>query len=216
MDFRPKNLIFDFDGVLVDSEFLASQAEVKIKTKHGLKITLEEQIQKFTGCSITHPDVLEELKRLPADFMDQVDAYLKNLYIAELKPIVGVTETLEKLTLPKAVASMSLRDSLHWKLKHTRLEKYFHMDHLFSGDMVKNPKPAPDIYRLVLKNLNWKSDQTLVIEDSEHGTRAAKSAGLRVCGFLGGKHILPGHDQKLKRAGADFLISEMKQLLERV
>lgn len=213
---RSKYVIFDCDGVLVDSEILASRAEVEVKTELGFPITLEEQILKFTGCAVSHPDIQAELRRLPADFKRLADERCMQIYAAELKEIAGVKHVLERLRTPKAIASGSDPDSLEAKLKMTGLHGFFEERAIFHGLTVNVSKPEPDIFLNAMKTLGWKSDDCLIVEDSEPGVVAGKAAGAVVCAFIGGGHIYPGHAEKLMKAGADYLISDMRNLLRLV
>jgi beta-phosphoglucomutase-like phosphatase (HAD superfamily) len=210
---RTKYIIFDCDGVLIDSEILANRVEVEVKTKLGFPISLEEQITKFMGCGLTHPRVRAELARLPSHYSEMVDTRCKEVYIDQLKPISGVFETLGMIELPKCVASSSEPDSLDFKLNLTSLKSFFPANAIFHGRLVKKPKPEPDLFLHAIEKMGWTAEHCLVVEDSEHGVKAGRAAGLTVCGFLGGAHVLPGHADRLLSAGAHYLISDMRYLL---
>jgi HAD superfamily hydrolase (TIGR01509 family) len=209
------SIIFDCDGVLVDSEIIANRIEVEVKTKLGFTITLEEQIRTFTGLAKSHPVMQAELKRLPANYWEVVDDRYKIAYRNELKAIKGVPETLERLRLPKCVASSSEPEWLAFKLSHTKISHHFG-DSVFSTKLVKRSKPAPDLFLFVLEKMGWESSSTVVVEDSVIGVEAAKAAGLQVWGFTGGSHIYPGHEERLLKAGADRIIARFERLLEMV
>lgn len=204
-------VIFDCDGVLIDSEVLANQVEVDIKTELGFPISLEDQCVKFTGMGKSHPELQKEFTRLPADFRQQVDDRVLEVYKKELKAIKGTKETLQTLQMPKCVASSSEADWLDLKLQLTGLKDFF-PNAIFHGDLVERCKPEPDLFLFALKSMGWAAEKTLVIEDSVHGVRAGRAAGLTVCGFLGGAHIYPGHGERLRAAGADFLISDLREM----
>ena len=207
----PKYIIFDCDGVLIDSEILANRVEAEIKNELGFPITLEQQIKKFVGMGMNHPDMQAELKRLPANYLDLVDGKMKQVYKNELQPIAGTISALEALNIPKCVASSSEPDWLDTKLSITNLKKYFG-DAVFHGKLVSKCKPEPDLFLFALKKLGWSAADCLVVEDSVYGVRAGRAAKLQVCGFLGGAHVLPGHSERLIEAGADYLISDLKDL----
>ena len=208
---KPKYIIFDCDGVLIDSEILANRVEAETKTELGFPITIEEQIKKFVGMGISHPGMQEELKRLPPHYLDLVDQKMKQVYKSELQAISGTVNALESLNIPKCVASSSEPEWLDIKLSLTNLKKYFG-DSIFHGKLVSKCKPEPDLFLFVLKKMEWSASDCLVVEDSVYGVQAGRAAGLRVCGFLGGAHILPGHSERLTKAGADYLISDLKDL----
>lgn len=208
---KPKYVIFDCDGVLVDSEFLANRVEAEFKTELGFPITVEEQIRKFTGFAANHPLVKEELSRLPANYLETVDKRIYKTYERELKAIPGVHDVLQELPHPKCVASNSDLGSMVYKLSLTNLLGHFPKS-LFSCQMVRHAKPAPDLFLFAAKTQQWQVQDCVVIEDSEAGVMAAQAAGMLVLGFLGGKHILPGQDQKLKSLGAVQVFSDMREL----
>lgn len=206
-----KHIVFDCDGVLIDSEILANRLEVEIKAELGFPITLEEQLHKFVGMGHSHPDLQSELKRLPAHYWRLVDERVRPIYHKELKAIPGTVEFLDRLHLPKCVASSSGPDWLDLKLSLTDLKKYFG-GAIFHGELVTRSKPEPDLFLFALKELDWRAEDCLVIEDSVHGVGAGRAAGMTVCGFLGGSHVIPGHAERLLHAGADFLISDLREL----
>ena len=186
----PKFVIFDCDGVLIDSEYLANRVEAELKTELGFPITFEEQVRKFVGMSHSHPDSIAELKRLPPHFSALVDERIVEVYKRELKSIRGTLEVMESLKLPKCVASMSEPDWLDMKLEMTNLKSFF-SNAIFHGRDVEKAKPEPDLFLYAMKQMGWKAEEGLVIEDSIHGVRAGRAAGLTVCGFLGGAHNFP-------------------------
>ncbi len=206
-------IIFDCDGVLINSEIIANRIEVEVKTEMGFPISLNQQLTQFVGLGMSHPLVIEELKRLPADYLESVEARVLAAYKKDLKPIAGVVETLKQIKLPMCIASSSETDSLRFKLELTSLKSFFN-DFLFTGTMVKNCKPAPDLYLLALEKMKWNPETCLVIEDSLAGVTSAKAAGLYTCGFVGGEHLLPGHADQLKKLGADHIVTEFKDLLK--
>ena len=208
---RPKYIIFDCDGVLIDSEILANRVEAETKNELGFPITLEEQIKKFVGMGISHPDMQAELKRLPSHYLDAVDQKMKQVYKNELQAIAGTVSALESLNIPKCVASSSEPEWLDFKLSLTDLKKYF-SNSIFHGKLVSKCKPEPDLFLFVLKQLGWTASDCLVVEDSVYGVQAGRAAGLSVCGFLGGAHVRPGHSDRLLEAGADYLVSDLKDI----
>lgn len=209
---KPKYVIFDCDGVLVDSEILANRVEAEIKTALGFPTTTEEQIRKFVGFGTNHPDIKKEIKKLPSNYLEMVDEKLEKVYENELLAIDGINETLELLQTPKCVASSSELEWIEKKLSLVQLSHHF-TESLFSGHMVQNGKPAPDLFLFAAEKMGWNPAECLVVEDSEAGVRAGKAAGMTVCGFMGGQHIYPGHAEKLLKLGADLVISDIRKLL---
>lgn len=210
-----ETIIFDCDGVLINSEIIANRVEVEVKNELGFPILLNEQLNRFVGLGMSHPLVIEELQRLPADYINIVEERVLTAYKNELKPIEGVVEVLRQIKLPMCIASSSETDSLKFKLELTGLKPFF-KDFLFTGTMVKNCKPAPDLYLLALEKMNWDPKTCLVVEDSLAGVTSAKAAGLFVCGFVGGEHLLPGHAEQLKKLGADQIVSDFRDILKLV
>ena len=209
---KPKAVIFDCDGVLIDSEIIANRIEVEVKCELGFPTTLEEQLKKFVGHGATSSVVLDEIKRLPAHFETLVDERCQIAYKNELKPIAGVLEVLNTLKLPKCVASSSRTQWLDLKLEITGLKSFFN-NAIFSGDTVEKCKPEPDLFLHAMKTMGWSREDCLVIEDSVAGVTAGKAAGIVVCGFVGGAHIYPGHAERLLAAGADYIVSDIRSIL---
>ena len=208
---KPKYVIFDCDGVLVDSEFLANTVEAEVKTELGFPTSAEEQIKKFVGMGTNHPLLRAEIASLPSHYLRLVDERLMPRFERDLRAIPGVAEVLESLALPKCVASSSELTWIERKLEITGLRGF--LPDLFSGHMVANGKPAPDLFLFAAAQMGWDPAECLVVEDSVAGVKAAHAAGMRVCGFLGGSHVFPGHAETLISAGADILISDIRNLM---
>lgn len=209
---KPKYVIFDCDGVLVDSEILANRVEAEVKTDLGFPTTTEEQVRKFAGLSMKCPAILEEIARLPANYLEMVDEKLAGVFERELQPTRGIVEALHALRLPRCVASNSAPDWIARKLALTGIRGFFG-DALYSGHQVKRGKPAPDLFLHAAERQGWAVEDCLVVEDSFSGVTAGKAAGMKVCAFVGGLHIFPGHVERLIEAGADYVISDMRRLL---
>lgn len=207
-------VIFDCDGVLIDSEVLANRANVEWLSRLGVSLTLEDYIQQFAGLSRR-----EELEVLARDygvvFPDSYEAallqYQRELFDRELRPIAGVKDLLKQLALPKAVASGSSPERLEHTLKLTGLWPAF-APHIYSTALVAKGKPAPDIFLYTAKKLSVAPERCLVIEDSVPGVQAAVAAGMTVVGFTGGSHIRAGHGQKLLSCGACGVVDTMPAL----
>lgn len=208
-------LIFDCDGVLVDSEILSNRAGVELLNELGLSITLEDHIHRFVGKSAQDVEkVLESLLGcpLPEDYGAQKIQRTADLFDAELQAIPGIRQALEQLSGPRCVASGSHRSRIDQSLRLTGLSGFF--EHIFSIEQVQKGKPAPDLFLLAARTLGHAPEQCLVIEDSVSGVQAACAAGMRVLGFTGGSHCAPDHGQQLLEAGAQRVFQDMADLPE--
>ena len=206
-------LIFDCDGVLVDSEILSNRAGVELLAELGLEISLEDHIDRFVGRSAA--DVEKELtallgRPLPENYSQLKIQRTAELFERELQAITGIHEALENLPGPRCVASGSHLTRIQQSLRLTGLTPYF--EHIFSIDQVKRGKPAPDLFLLAAETLGYAPSDCLVIEDSMTGVQAAKSAGMRVLGFTGGSHCNDTHAQALLDAGAAQVFEDMRGL----
>ncbi len=208
---KAKFVVFDCDGVLVDSEIIANRLEAEVKTQLGFPTTTEEQIRKFVGMGVNSEAVQDEIRRLPSHYLETVDAKIHEAFKTELLAIAGVRDTLAKIPNPKCVASSSHPFWLRHKLEVTQIDHFFR-DAVFSGHEVKHGKPAPDLFLYAAQKMGWDPKDCVVIEDSVAGVLAGKEAGMNVCGFLGGSHILDGHSEQLLEAGADHLLSEFAEI----
>jgi HAD superfamily hydrolase (TIGR01509 family) len=212
-----RHLIFDCDGVLIDSEVIAARVAVSLKAELGFPITLEEQLNKFVGLGPSSSVVKEELARMPTVYPGLVRERLWEAFRKNLKPMPGIVEVLEslaRLDLPTCVASSSSFERLEYTLGLTGLWKYFE-GRVFSGTQVPRGKPSPDLFLFAARHLQWKPENCLVVEDSVPGVLAARAAGMRVCGFVGGSHLKEDSlaaGQRLKEAGAESVISSLDTL----
>lgn len=213
----PINLvIFDCDGVLVDSEPLANQVLAEYLTEIGLPTTAEQTVQRFVGLSFPsiRKDILEENGiTLPADFETEVLRRDTIAFQSELKAINGIHQALRDLHLPHCVASSGTHGKIRNSLTLTELLSFFG-EAIYSADDVMNGKPAPDLFLHAAAGMNTNPKNTIVIEDSLAGVEAGVAAGMRVFGFLGGGHILDGHGDKLMSAGAERVFEQMCDLGE--
>ena len=204
-------ILFDCDGVLVDSEILANRVIAELKTELGHPTTVEEQIRRFVGLSVHSEVVLEEAKKFPPNFRDLVRDRTRLTYERELRAIDGVAEALTMIETQVCVVSNSLPESLEAKLRRLELLQYFG-DRVFGVAPPLKPKPAPDLMLHAAWALRAKPERCLVIEDSVIGVTAARNAGMRVFGFLGGGHILPETGERLLAAGASRVFKSMQEL----
>ncbi|MCX6059299.1 MAG: HAD-IA family hydrolase [Chloroflexi bacterium] len=208
-------VIFDCDGVLVESEPLATRVFVQILAEHGFKVNYEEYLRKFSGAVIYQrlEAAAQELKWTPpANFMSIFDERLSVLTEKELKSVPGIHALLKSLSVPACVASNGSRDEIVLRLKIAELTDYFGKA-IFSGLEMPHPKPAPDVFLAAAEAFKAAPDRCIVIEDSVLGTTAAIRAGMRVYG-----HAAFTSSASLKATGAipfDNMM-ELKSLLSDV
>jgi len=210
-------VIFDCDGVLVDSEYLTSKIGAELITKAGYEIAPEMLNENYAGYIFL--DILKDIEQksgipLSANLIDQMYQQFNERMADELLAIDGVRTTIEKLNRPYCVCSNSNYQSIKKMLTHVGLFDLFE-GKIFSAPEVgtKKPKPAPDVYLFAAQKMHASPENTVVIEDSVPGVRGASSAHMRVIGFTGGLHTYPGHADALTEAGAETVISRNSQLV---
>lgn len=211
---RPQLVIFDSDGVLVDSEPISARVLAEVATEYGIPLTAASAIERFTGISLRR--VLELLaadhgRPLPADFRQRLKERDYAAYRAELRPVPGVREVLAALSLPRCVASSGSFEKLAVTLGITGLEPLF-TPHIFSASQVAAGKPAPDLFLFAADRMRATPAACVVVEDSVAGIVAARAAGMRPLGFAGGGHAGPGYAAMLAEAGADQVFEDMRSL----
>ncbi|MGL4610404.1 MAG: HAD family hydrolase [Trueperaceae bacterium] len=214
LNFKPELIIFDCDGVLIDSEVIANRVNVEVLSGLGVEFTLEEYMERFVGVSLRDEVVeIERLRnvKLPDDYEARLMSYKNKIFDAELKAIEGIVEFVTSIQTLKAVASGSSPERLEHTLKVTHLWELF-APHIYSTTLVPKSKPAPDIFLYTAEKFKVMPEKCLVIEDSTLGVRAGVAAGMTVLGFTGGSHIKNGHAEKLVELGATKVFSNMKDL----
>ncbi len=211
-------VIFDCDGVLVDSEILAIRFGLRAVKALGLSYDEDEYIHRFLGITMeAYYKKLDDAHRdahgtpIPDGFFETLLRDSKKEMDASLVAVGGTHDAIRSTSTPVAVASSSGLERLHFKLRKTELEEFFG-PHIYSGEQVKNGKPAPDLYLHAAEQLGIPSKSCVAIEDSVHGVTSAKAADMTVIGFTGGGHCRPGHDAYLSDAGADVVIGHMDDL----
>jgi HAD superfamily hydrolase (TIGR01509 family) len=214
-DARLPALIFDCDGVLVDSEYLASRVEAELLAELGLALTIEEVHDLFLGKTVD--GVLDEIARLTGKRPSSVFTYnwafaTARTFKAELAPVPFVRTALEELRRRghgMAVASQSPLARVRFSLEATGLAEFFG-DHIYVTSMVPRPKPAPDIYLHAAHALATPPADCIVIEDSPAGAASARNAGFRVIGYA------PGDTVPAMRGAGATVIHSMDELLGRI
>jgi HAD superfamily hydrolase (TIGR01509 family) len=201
---HPQLIIFDCDGVLVDSEPLAALAYERVYEKHGMSGITGEVIGQCVG--MKQADIIVRIKELtghqfPAHADGDIWAETKRLFSEQLAPTRGLVAFLQHLSARRCVASSSSLERIHHSLDVTGLAPYFG-DAIFSSSMVKRGKPAPDIFLHAASLMGAEPKDCVVIEDSPFGVEGAVAAGMKAIGYIGGGHIFPGHAEKLLARGA--------------
>lgn len=208
-----KQIIFDCDGVLVDTEIVSAKVAVDFFKKHKIDLTIDEYLQKYTGNTYSST----VCKLLPGASDDQVQQWVNECETTtyeQLEIIEGMPELVKSLTLPVAVVSNShlwqvKKALLTTKLNHT-------VTNFFSSEMVEKPKPAPDVYLLAAEKTGARPDECLVVEDSISGATAAIAAGMSVIGFAGGSHITASHKKRMRQLNIASLVDNPKELAEEI
>jgi HAD superfamily hydrolase (TIGR01509 family) len=207
-------IIFDCDGVLVDSEVISCRAHASVLTRHGYPITPEQVLTRFLGVSDREARqmVEDEIgRKLPNDLEAQIKSATLQFYAGELQPIKHVAATIAAIDLPKCVASSGTPEKIRHGLDCAGLYDQL-APHIFSATQVARGKPAPDLFLFAAEQMNTAPENCLVIEDSVPGVTGARAAGMAVLGFHGGSHCPPGHGEKLRQAGAGLIFDDMRQL----
>jgi HAD superfamily hydrolase (TIGR01509 family) len=214
---RPPLVIFDCDGVLVDSELIGARELAAALAEIGYPLTARQVMDRFTG--IRMPSILAEVEAaigrpLPSDFEQQIRARDFAAFEAELKPVAGVPEALATLAdagQPRCVASSGAPEKINFNLSLTGL-LYFFGTHLFSAHQVKHGKPAPDLFLFAAAQMGFAPADCIVIEDSLAGVTGAAAAGMTVWGFCGASHCRAGDGERLREAGASVIFDRMADL----
>ncbi len=207
-------VIFDCDGVLVDSEVISCRAHAEALTRHGYPITAEQVLQRFLGVSDREARLAIETemgRSLPADFEIQMKQTALQLYADHLHLIPHVAETVAAIDLPKCVASSGTPEKIRHGLTCAGLYDQL-APHIFSAVQVKRGKPAPDLFVFAAERMGAAPERCIVIEDSVPGVTGARAAGMTVFGFHGGSHCTPAHAALLRQAGAIATFDDMRRL----
>jgi HAD superfamily hydrolase (TIGR01509 family) len=207
-------IIFDCDGVLVDSEVISCRAHADVLSRHGYPITAEQVFDRFLGRSTrqANQEIEAELGRsLPADFHGHLQDELFRSFRDKLEAMPHIQEALAAITQPVCVASSGSQDRMRVSLGRTGLYDRF-APNIFSAAQVERGKPAPDLFLFAAAHMNTAPMRCLVIEDSIPGIAGALAADMTVLGFHGGSHCRPGYGDALRAAGAFRIFDDMRQL----
>ena len=212
-------VIFDCDGVLVDSERLSIRVDMVYLERLGWPMTEAEIVERFVGRSDADMRATIEAQLggpIPADIDEEFETLYRETLERELEPVEGVAavlETLEREGVPVCVASSGTHAKIGRSLARTGLARFFD-DRIFSATDVTHGKPAPDLFLHAAATMGVKPSRCAVIEDSAYGVQAALAAGMRAYGYAGG--VTPG--ERLRTAGGEVTLfdamSELVALLE--
>lgn len=213
---QPDLVIFDCDGVLVDSEILAARVEAELLTLAGFEISAEELAETYAG--LTFKDIMmkvEEKSSIPfqASLIDRAEDLVDRKLRSDVRAIDGVREAVAAVTAPHCVCSNSRSERIEFMLEKVQLLPFF-SGRIFSALEIpsRKTKPAPDVFLFAAEKLEADPANTFVIEDSVHGVHGARAAGMRVIGFTGAAHSYPGHADALTEAGAETVIRRWPEL----
>lgn len=210
-------VIFDCDGVLVDSEPLSVKATVIALAEYGVQLDVQQVLRSLTGLTFTA--AVAKVRRdygveLPVGYARRHAQLVDQMFRQELRPMAGVRQTLGDLGergIPFCVASNSSQARLALTFKVTGLGPFFE-GRVFSGEDVKEGKPAPDLFLHAAASCGVSPRHCLVVEDSPVGVTAAVKAGMPVIGFAGGGHASPALCERLLQAGASSIIDDFRQI----
>lgn len=181
-------VIFDCDGVLIDSERLAVRVDVVMFRELGWPISEAEVVEHFVGRSDRDTQAAIEAhlgRALPDDWHERFKPLYEAMFAAELTPVDGVLEALDRITLPSCVASSGTHEYLRHMLELAGLYDRF-AGRIFSADDVAQGKPAPDIFLHAAAQMSADPARCAAVEDSRSGVQAARAAGMRVLAYAGG------------------------------
>ncbi len=204
----PDAIIFDFDGVIADSEVLANRVLAQMITALGRPTTLDDALGRYMGKRL--PDLIAAIendvgKKLAGTFAHDLQAATLARFRTDLQEVPGARRFLDtQAAVNRCIASSSSRERLSLSLDVLGLAGHF-TGGVFSADDVARGKPHPDLFLMAAARLGADPAGCLVIEDSESGVRAGIAAGMTVIGFCAGAHVRPGHAEQLSAAGAHHI-----------
>jgi HAD superfamily hydrolase (TIGR01509 family) len=203
-------VIFDCDGVLVDSEPLSNGTFVKMLGEAGFPISYEEGVERFVGKSIStciHEVELDMGRKLPASFLSTFREITFELFKKELQQVTGIREVLTNLPYESCVASSGPHEKIKLTLGITDLYPFFE-GKIFSASDVERGKPFPDLFLHAASSMGYDPESCIVVEDAVPGVHAARSAGMRVLGYAERASAT-----RLSEAGA-LTFTRMDELIE--
>jgi HAD superfamily hydrolase (TIGR01509 family) len=204
-------VIFDCDGVLVDSERITNSIFAEMLNEIGLSLTLEDMFNTFMGNSMKRClEIVQDmlLSPVPDNFLTEYQKRTAQAFTTSLKPINGIHDVIKNLEIPYCVASSGEHEKMQITLGTTSLLPYF-SGKIFSVTEVERGKPYPDIFLYAAKKMGFNPEKCVVIEDSPTGVKAGVAAGMTVLGYA--SIMKP---QRLLEAGASIVFDDMRKLPE--
>jgi HAD superfamily hydrolase (TIGR01509 family) len=205
----PRLVIFDCDGVLVDSERISHLVLQQLLAERGVHIGFDEAVARFMGSSMPHTLSVVQLMTgvPPEEFLPAFRDRTFEAFATQLEPVAGIVAVLDGLAMPYCVASNGPRVKMELTLGNTGLLHRFVPGRLFSADDVANPKPAPDLFLHAAARMAVPPEACVVVEDTPTGVRAARAAGMRALGYCA---MTPA--ARLEEAGAHAVFDSMAAL----
>ena len=211
-----KLVLFDCDGTLMDSENIAAEVETELMKEYGIEMDVPTFNLRFAGTSSHHvQNVMEEEsgRHFPDDHQQNLENRMNEKLWREVKTVAGAHDMLDNLDQPRAICSNAGMSKLKLELTRGELWDRFRPYIYSAKDMEEiTPKPAPDLYLHAAKEFETEPQHCVVVEDSTTGVQAGVAAGMRVIGFVGGKHTHQGHADELTEAGAETVISRLTDI----
>ena len=212
-----KNIIFDFDGVLVDSEILVAKAFAKYMQNSGIDVDEKEFASLAGKKTVQVIDILSKKYSIKDQekFFRDIMEIASNIYKKELATVKGAYDFVRNLKLNIFIGSNSMKERIIDGLQRVKLDKYFKPEQVYSFDLVDNPKPDPDVYLKALEDNNLIKTETIIIEDSAVGVMAGVAANVKVIGLTAGGHWHEKRDEKeLLEAGAFAVTNDYKKVFK--
>lgn len=207
-------VIFDCDGVLIDSESIACRVDAECLTEIGFPTVADDVRSRYVGIGAAAMFADLEARHgrpLPADFSAMIHDRLERAFESELQAMAGIADVVDAIPCPVCVASSSSPARLRHSLTLVGLHDRF-APNIFSGTQVPNGKPAPDLFLFAAARMGVAPAHCLVVEDSLAGVQAAVAAGMRVVGFTAGDHCGAGHGARLLETGAFAVAVDSREL----
>lgn len=217
---RPELVIFDFDGVIADSEVISLTSLQRTLKAWGIDLALDAVRARYLGLAtdkILRDVAAQSPGRSAVGFRTAWHNELFERFRRELHPVSGVTALLDRILaggMSYCIASSGSFERIGIALEAMQMTERF--EHVFSSELVLHGKPAPDLFLHAADALGTRPERAIVIEDSPYGIMAARRAGMRSVGFLGGAHlagIRDRHASALKEAGADMVVETLGQIV---